>query len=229
MKKIISTILIFTMILGTTLPGFAEGEKNFKLDEESNDVIITLFDGTTLTEEELLNYLNEHADEIIELPSSKMLNDSMQLNNYTQFNNQHNLVTTRSAGGAVALIEGTWYIPGIGEIVIAGAVIYIGGIALIKTGSWTYKQIVKFFEKKAQKKIDKIYKSIPSKLKGSDGYVDLDKFTEKVSGKKSYKDPKTGWVIDKDTSGHGGRKWKLKNKKGKRVGSLSGSGKILGK
>lgn len=34
----------------------------------------------------------------------------------------------------------------------------------------------------------------------------LDKFSEKVKGKIAYKEPKkTGWTIEKDTAGHGGR------------------------
>lgn len=36
------------------------------------------------------------------------------------------------------------------------------------------------------------------------------------------------WSVEKDTAGHGGRKWKLK-KDGKRVGSLDENGKVLSK
>lgn len=35
------------------------------------------------------------------------------------------------------------------------------------------------------------------------------------------------WSIDKDTAGHGGRAWKLKNPKGKRVASLAPDGAYL--
>ena len=38
-----------------------------------------------------------------------------------------------------------------------------------------------------------------------------------------------GWAIDKDTAGHGGRKWKLKDKKGNRIASLGKNGEVLGK
>lgn len=78
-------------------------------------------------------------------------------------------------------------------------------------------------------KLDLIYKSIPSRLKRGmpDGYVDLDLFTEKVSGGKTYKYPKTGHQIDKDQDEHGGRKWKLKTKRGKRLASLDENGKVL--
>lgn len=38
-----------------------------------------------------------------------------------------------------------------------------------------------------------------------------------------------GWIIDKDNAGHGGRKWKLKDKAGNRVASLGENGEVLGK
>ncbi|MGG4144694.1 hypothetical protein ABEW34_16390 [Paenibacillus algorifonticola] len=72
-------------------------------------------------------------------------------------------------------------------------------------------------------------KIIPNSLKDSDDKVILDKFSESVKGKVAYKEPKTGWTIEKDTAGHGGRKWKLKNKSGDRVASLDENGKVLSK
>lgn len=75
--------------------------------------------------------------------------------------------------------------------------------------------------------IDTAYRAIPKKILDSDGSIDMGKFTQKVNGRTAYKDPKTGWEIDKDTGGHGGRKWKLKDSKGDRVASLDEKGKIL--
>ena len=69
---------------------------------------------------------------------------------------------------------------------------------------------------------------IPSRLRKENGDVDLGKFNEKVGGKNSYKE-KGGWTIDKDTAGHGGRKWKLKDKAGNRVASLGENGEVLAK
>ena len=71
--------------------------------------------------------------------------------------------------------------------------------------------------------------SIPSRLKKDGKTVDLGEFDIPVPGKTAWKNKKTGWVIEKDTTGHGGRKWKLKNKKGDRKASLDGDGKILSK
>ena len=70
--------------------------------------------------------------------------------------------------------------------------------------------------------------SIPNRLIDKrTGNVDLGKFNQKVKGKTAYKE-RGGWVIDKDETGHKG-KWKLKDKKGERVGTLDENGKVLGK
>ena len=70
--------------------------------------------------------------------------------------------------------------------------------------------------------------SIPNRLIDKrTGNVDLGKFNQKVKGKTAYKES-GGWVIDKDETGHKG-KWKLKDKKGKRVGTLDENGKVVGK
>lgn len=69
---------------------------------------------------------------------------------------------------------------------------------------------------------------IPKRLRKKNGDVNLGKFKNKVKGKTSYKE-EGGWAIDKDTAGHGGRKWKLKDKKGNRIASLGKNGEVLGK
>jgi len=77
--------------------------------------------------------------------------------------------------------------------------------------------------------IDTAYRAIPKKILDSDGSIDMGKFSQKVSGRTAYKDPKTGWEIDKDNAGHGGRKWKIKDDKGNRVASLDEKGRIISK
>lgn len=123
------------------------------------------------------------------------------------------------------VLAGTYFIPGIGEVAIAvTGVIVIGGVA-IAAGSWLGKKVSAYFTK--QKKILIIKSKIPSRLKDNSGNVKLGNFKQKVKGKTAYKES-GGWVIDKDNAGHGGRKWKLKDKSGKRIASLDGNGKILG-
>lgn len=127
---------------------------------------------------------------------------------------------------SAALLAGTWMIPGIGTVVITTTGIIMVGGAIVAVGSWIYNAVVDWFEARAE--IDAVKDKIPSRLKDEDGEVDLENFNQKVNGKTAYKE-KGGWTIEKDTAGHGGSKWKLKDKSGKRVASLDESGKVLGK
>lgn len=83
--------------------------------------------------------------------------------------------------------------------------------------------------------IIRIEDSIPDKLKKKNGHIDLGKFkdkhgnTPKTKSSGTFKSTKdSAWTVDKDTGGHGGRRWKI-NKHGHRVGSLDKNGKVLGK
>lgn len=85
------------------------------------------------------------------------------------------------------------------------------------------------------KEAKKIENSLSSKIKKTNGEVDLGQFKDK-HGKtplnkkagtfKSSKD--SAYTIEKDTAGHGGRSYKL-FKNGKRVASLSNNGRVLSK
>lgn len=75
----------------------------------------------------------------------------------------------------------------------------------------------------------RIAKSINKKLLNQNG-VDIRKFTQKVNGQQTWKDPKTGWKISKDRGdGHGGSYYKLIDNRGKRIATLTKNGKILRK
>ncbi|MCR8980965.1 hypothetical protein [Brevibacillus laterosporus] len=89
-----------------------------------------------------------------------------------------------------------------------------------------------------KKEIEGAADAIPKKLKkkNDDYSVDLDKFTDKVKGERgTYTDQKTGWTIEKtrgtggDKIGHKGDVWKLNDRKGERIASLTKEGKIVGK
>lgn len=75
--------------------------------------------------------------------------------------------------------------------------------------------------------LQNLFSSIPGYLKKDNEHVDLGKFNKR--GQRGEKVGPKGWTISPDTSNHGGSKWKLKDKSGKRVASLSGDGKILRK
>lgn len=205
MKKFrhaLSFLLVFVMLFSTSVPAFAT---SFPTGNENSSVIVTdsgvYINDVYYTQEQFVQLL-ETAQEI-----------------ETETGNQ-----TRSA--AAALVAGTWYIPGIGQVIVtaAGAVLVAG--AVIEVGSWIYDTVVEWFATRAE--IKEAKEKIPERLKDEDGEVDLDNFDQKVNGKTAYKE-KGGWTIEKDTAGHGGRKWKLKDKSGNRVASLDENGKVLGK
>lgn len=205
MKKFrhaLSFLLVFVMLFSTSVPAFAT---SFPPENENSSVIVTdsgvYINDVYYTQEQFVQLL-ETAQEI-----------------ETETGNQ-----TRSA--AAALVAGTWYIPGIGQVIVtaAGAVLVAG--AVIEVGSWIYDTVVGWFATRAE--IKEAKEKIPERLKDEDGEVDLDNFDQKVNGKTAYKE-KGGWTIEKDTAGHGGRKWKLKDKSGNRVASLDENGKVLGK
>ena len=129
---------------------------------------------------------------------------------------------------AAILVPGTYLIPGVGEIVITATLGILLGKAAIELGTEIYNKVEQGLTIHFAKEAEDAKKEIPERLKDSDGNIDLGKFDQNVKGKNAKKE-KDGWEIEKDTAGHGGSKWKLKNKKGKRVASLDGNGKILRK
>lgn len=205
MKKFrhaLSFLLVFVMLFSTSVPAFAT---SFPPENENSSVIVTdsgvYINDVYYTQEQFVQLL-ETAQEV-----------------ETETGNQ-----TRSA--AAALVAGTWYIPGIGQVIVtaAGAILVAG--VVVEVGSWIYNTVVEWFATRAE--IKEAKEKIPERLKDEDGEVDLDNFDQKVNGKTAYKE-KGGWTIEKDTAGHGGRKWKLKDKSGNRVASLDENGKVLGK
>ena len=129
---------------------------------------------------------------------------------------------------AAILIPGTYLIPGVGEIVITAGLAILLGKAAVELGTEVYKKVEEGLTIHFAKEAEKAKKEVPDRLKDSNGNVDLGKFDQNVKGKSAKKE-KDGWEIEKDTAGHGGSKWKLKNKKGKRIASLDENGKILRK
>ncbi|MEY8371827.1 hypothetical protein AAK938_09795 [Aerococcaceae bacterium 50-4] len=125
------------------------------------------------------------------------------------------------------LAAGVYFIPGVGQVVLAatGAII-LGGVT-IYSGHWAYKKI-KSWINNPQMSASRAY-GIPQRLLDSKGNVKLGEFKNKVRGKTAWRDPKTGYTKEQDRSGHGGRKWKIKDKAGNRKASTDENGKILSK
>lgn len=197
-KKIFSLLLIFSIVLTSFGTVYAQNDDT-KLTIEilENGVFL---DDTYYTKEEFL----------------KKLDDSKEI--------ESNEIEVRSTG---TLIAGTWWIPGIGKVVITVAGVIIVGGAVIKAGSWLYDSITSYFSTK--KELETAKKRIPNRLKKSSDTVDLNKFNRHVRGRSTkWKEP-GGWTIEKDYSGHKGSAWKLKNKSDEREASLDANGRIVGK
>lgn len=126
------------------------------------------------------------------------------------------------------LIPGTYLIPGLGEVVITASLAILLGKAAVEVGTEIYNKVEEGLKIHFSKEAEKAKNDVPERLKDSEGNVDLRKFGQNVKGKNAKKE-EGGWEIEKDNAGHGGSKWKLKDKKGKRVASLDGNGKILRK
>lgn len=214
MKKLTSRVLSFILILSMTLTSgvsaFASevSTANQKVSQNaSTGSVFVTEDGVTIngvyyTKTEFTNLLN-HAVEV-----NGSGNKNMQ--------------------PRMAIAAGIYFIPGIGQVAIAatGAIVLLG--VTVEVGTWLFDTITDWLSNSEARTIAKIRAEIPSRLRDENGDVDLGKFDQKVKGKTSYKE-KGGWTIDKDETGHGGKKWKLKNKSGDRVASLGENGEVLGK
>ncbi len=218
MKRKITLLLIFSILLSTIAPAtksYASENQNSSDEEVTNnqsDVRVTsdgiFIDGKFYTAEEFTSLLD---------------------NAILVSENTTNGISTRSAevvDAGAALVAGTWWIPGVGEVVVTAAGVIIVGGTVIAVGSWAYKTVITWFKNRAL--IQQIKNEIPNRLKKPNGDVDLGKFDQRGNNG-SRKNKKTGWSIDKDTAEHKGSKWKLKDRIGRRKASLDENGKVLGK
>ena len=165
------------------------------------------------------------------IPNLNLTEEEIKLaNEYikTQEENGNIAMIPRSA----AILAGTFFIPGVGQVVItATGVIIVGGVVISAT-SWLGSKVLNWIKNNTEAQINSVKNSIPSSLKKKNGNVDLGKFKDKNGRTPLDKNSGTfkngRWSVEKDITGHGGRKWKIK-KDGKRIGSLDGNGKVLSK
>ena len=207
-KKYTALLLAALMTLNTGITAFAQNHSvntnSQSVSKTSGSVIVTE-DGVTING---VYYTKSQFE--------KLLNQTVEVSG--------------SSNGIVqpqmAMAAGAYFIPGVGEVLIAATgVIIVAGVT-IAAGSWLYNTITDWLSDSDARAIAKIKGKIPSRLRDDNGDVDLGKFDQKVSGKTTYKE-KGGWSIDKDTSGHGQSKWKLKDKQNNRVASLGENGEVL--
>ncbi|WP_026505843.1 hypothetical protein [Butyrivibrio sp. NC3005] len=213
MKKLKSTLIIMisvAMIVNTGITALASGNNDYMYRNHNKSLLVVEEDGLFIDG----RYYTRNQFEALLCNAREISTGDSVVNSEIHLNS------------AAALVAGTWFVPGVGEVIItATGVILISGVA-VEVGSWVYDAVTDWFAKQAEIKEAKA--NIPSRLKDGDGNVKVGDFNQPVSGKTAYKE-KGGWTIEKDTAGHGGRKWKLKNKKGDRIASLDENGKVLGK
>lgn len=133
MRRKITFLLIFSILMSTIMPTTssfaAEVQQNSsitqKSDKESN-VIITdngiSINGIYYTQEEFAN----------------LLDSAVQVSGDTNTG-----ISNRSA--TAALVAGTWWIPGVGEVVITVAGVVIVAGVVVKVGSWVYNTVTNWF------------------------------------------------------------------------------------
>ena len=124
-RRLLTMLLAVIMIFSTNMTAFANaGSVSATETKTSSNVIVTdtgiYINGTYYSQEQFIQLLDTAQE--IETPQ------------------------TRSA---IALVAGTWWIPGIGEVVItaAGAVIIAG--VVVEVGSWVYNAVVDWFADRA--------------------------------------------------------------------------------
>jgi len=177
------------------------------------DVTNNLNGETYISDTELIINGETYTEEKLE----KLLETAQEIGDFSESNPQARFVAA----------AGIYVIPGVGQVALAatGAIV-LGGVT-IGAGHWAYKTITNWLNS-PQISASKAY-GIPKGLLDSNGNVKLGSFNQKVKGQNAWKDSKTGYTKEKDTAGHGGRKWKIKDKQGKRKASTDGNGKILSK
>ena len=123
--------------------------KNTQLNDESS-VVITLENGERVTEEEFIKILESYEGEIYKISSRADIYDIEE----EVGSNKTSTMSTMSmtVNDAMRIMAGTWYIPGVGKVVVAIGGIYVGGVAIVKVSSWVANEIESWLISKAEAK-----------------------------------------------------------------------------
>ena len=126
MKRKISFIMVIVMMLSFASGVFADSISNQEV------VMITLENGQNVTEREFIEILEAYEGEVYKVSS-----ETNFLDDYTKESVGN--IGTRSMAmpmdDVMKIMAGTWYIPGIGKVVVTVGAIYVGGVVLTKVSS----------------------------------------------------------------------------------------------
>ncbi|MSU01115.1 polymorphic toxin type 35 domain-containing protein [Tissierella pigra] len=147
MKRKISFIMVIVMMLSFASGVFADGISNQEV------VMITLENGQNVTEREFIEILEAYEGEVYKVSS-----ETNFLDDYTKESVGN--IGTRSMAmpmdDVMKIMAGTWYIPGIGKVVVTVGAIYVGGIVLTKVSSSIASKVKDWLKNRAiNKQIDK--------------------------------------------------------------------------
>lgn len=156
-KKIMSFFLIFTMVFSLNTTVFAsENAFSFININSSSDIIevktdtlIRLEDGRNVSPEELLTILRHYSGNIYPMDDPE-LETLVHYNSYNSYNSyKPRAAIALPMSDVLQIMAGTWYIPGIGKIVVVGGAIYIGGVAIYKVSGWIAEQVTNWLASRA--------------------------------------------------------------------------------
>lgn len=210
MKKVknhLVLVLCFALLFSTI---FTASSSVVKAEEHSAEEFIELFLSNDMNGEVLV--LEEAELELIRVAIADH-----------ELNNESEMTTFATTVPGVGNFITTITIIGVGTVAIYTGGIVIGKV-VAKAGSALFNSVKSVVSPYI------IGATIPNSLKKSGNTVDLGKFKDKFGNTPLNKNSGTfsngKWSVEKDTAGHGGRKWKIKNN-GKRKASLDGKGKII--
>lgn len=223
MKKLLSFILSASLLFTTS------SHLSTVYAYDTNKIYIDNM-GQSISEDQLINAINNNEVEIkMEFPVSE---DDYSILDYSSKIIEKKLSGDNRTSRSVVAVAGTCTLVIFGVTVVIyiytnmDVCVKIGEQIIDATSELGRAALVAANDFINNTKIQLIKRKIPNRLKDQNGNVDLGKFKTKLKNRQTYRE-KSGWEIDKDTSRHGGRKWKLNDDKGGRVASLDENGKVL--
>lgn len=149
MSFLLAAIMILSGVFCNSQISYAQ-EINRVIDVEEN-TIITLEDGREVTAEEFLDILENYSGDIYKISDPELEAISRETNR-GEYGVSSYSDGAMQIGDVMKIMAGTWYIPGIGQVVVAGGAILIGGIALYKVRGWIATQVKNWLTERALSK-----------------------------------------------------------------------------
>lgn len=145
LSLILSIITLLSLIFCNSYTSYAQ--EDYKVINVERNTIITLENGLQVTSEELLKILENYQGDIYKINDPKLTSISNDIVHSKKA--PLRLAATMPIDDVMKIMAGTWYIPGIGKIVVAGGAILIGGIAIYKVSGWIARQVEKWLTSRA--------------------------------------------------------------------------------